>query len=61
MTKQPVRTAGVAVRVPPFFGAEHVAILDGRLQKWTRESRPLESGPATPRKARFAALARMMW
>jgi thiosulfate/3-mercaptopyruvate sulfurtransferase len=39
------------------FGAEQVAILDGGLQKWLREKRPLESGPASPRQARFDAAA----
>ncbi|MEO7814746.1 MAG: 3-mercaptopyruvate sulfurtransferase [Sphingomicrobium sp.] len=37
------------------FGAERVAILDGGLQKWVREGRPLESGAASPRKSRFDA------
>jgi thiosulfate/3-mercaptopyruvate sulfurtransferase len=37
------------------FGAERVAILDGGLQKWRSEGRPMESGEAAPRKARFVA------
>lgn len=40
------------------FGAERVAILDGGLQKWRTEGRPLESGEATPRRARFDARQR---
>ena len=34
-----------------------MAILDGGLQKWRREGRPVESAPASPRKARFDARA----
>lgn len=37
------------------FGAERVAILDGGLQKWRAEDRPIESGAARPREARFDA------
>jgi len=35
------------------FGAERVAILDGGFQKWRAEGRPVESGEARPREARF--------
>jgi thiosulfate/3-mercaptopyruvate sulfurtransferase len=35
------------------FGAERVAILDGGLQKWRSEGRPVEGGPARPRSAKF--------
>lgn len=30
------------------FGHERAAVLDGGLQKWNKESRPIESGPARP-------------
>jgi thiosulfate/3-mercaptopyruvate sulfurtransferase len=40
------------------FGAANVAILDGGLDKWKRESRPLESGEPAPREAVFQAQAR---
>src|SRR5687768_14005366 len=40
------------------FGAERVAMLDGGFQKWRREVRPVESGQARPRKARFDAVER---
>lgn len=51
----PYRTAARGWFMLRHFGAERVAILDGGLPKWTREGRPLESGEARPRKARFAA------
>lgn len=37
------------------FGAENVFVLEGGLPKWQAEGRPLESGPARPKPARFAA------
>jgi thiosulfate/3-mercaptopyruvate sulfurtransferase len=37
------------------FGAHHVAILDGGLQKWKAEGRPLESGRNAVRHAHFTA------
>lgn len=37
------------------FGHSNVRILDGGLQKWRAEGRPLQSGPASPRAARFTA------
>ena len=49
----PLRSAARGWFMLRHFGAERVAILDGGLQKWRREGRPLESGPAKPRKARF--------
>ena len=49
----PYRTAARGWFMLRHFGAEKVAILDGGLQKWMREGRPLESGPATPRSVRF--------
>ena len=51
----PLRSAARGWFMLRHFGAERVAILDGGMQKWTRESRPLESGPAVPRKTRFDA------
>ena len=53
----PLRSAARGWFMFRHFGAERVAILDGGLQKWQREGRPLESGPATPRSARFDARA----
>ena len=40
------------------FGAEQVAVLDGGFQKWLAEGRPVESGDAEARAARFAARER---
>lgn len=38
------------------FGFDNAAVLDGGFQKWTREGRPVETGPAKPRPAgEFAA------
>ena len=54
----PYRTAARGWFMLRHFGAERVAILDGGLQKWTREGRPLESGEARPRQARFDAVER---
>lgn len=51
----PLRSAARGWFMMRHFGAERVAILDGGFQKWTRESRPVESGPATPRTTRFDA------
>ncbi|MEO6580605.1 MAG: 3-mercaptopyruvate sulfurtransferase [Sphingomicrobium sp.] len=51
----PLRTAARGWFMFRHFGAERVAILDGGLQKWKRESRRLESGAAIPRKVRFDA------
>jgi len=51
----PLRTAARGWFMLRHFGAERVAILDGGLQKWRREGRLLESGPARPRQARFDA------
>ena len=51
----PLRTAARGWFMLRHFGAERVAILDGGLQKWRREGRPVESGAASPRNARFDA------
>ena len=51
----PLRSAARGWFMLRHFGAERVAILDGGLQKWKRESRPLENGPAVPRKTHFVA------
>ena len=54
----PLRTAARGWFMFRHFGAERVAILDGGFQKWRSEGRPVESGEATPRQARFHALER---
>jgi len=51
----PLRTAARGWFMFRHFGAERVAVLDGGLQKWRSEGRPLESGEAKPRKSRFDA------
>ena len=53
----PLRTAARGWFMFRHFGAERVAIVDGGLQKWRREGRPVESGDERPRKARFDARA----
>ena len=55
MTISPLRTAARGWFMFRHFGAERVAILDGGFQKWRAEGRPVESGEARPRKARFDA------
>ena len=54
----PLRTAARGWFMFRHFGAERVAILDGGFQKWRGEGRPVESGEARPREARFDANAR---
>ena len=54
----PLRTAARGWFMFRHFGAERVAILDGGLQKWRAEGRPIESGEARPRQARFDARPR---
>ena len=53
----PLRTAARGWFMMRYFGAERVAILDGGFQKWRREGRAVESGPATMRTVRFDAVA----
>jgi thiosulfate/3-mercaptopyruvate sulfurtransferase len=54
----PLRTAARGWFMFRHFGAERVAILDGGFQKWRSEGRPVDSGEARPRKARFDAQER---
>jgi thiosulfate/3-mercaptopyruvate sulfurtransferase len=49
----PTRTAVRGWFMLRHFGAEKVAILDGGFQKWSAESRPVESGEPAARNARF--------
>jgi thiosulfate/3-mercaptopyruvate sulfurtransferase len=51
----PLRTAARGWFMLRHFGAEHVAILDGGLQKWVAEGRPSEAGEPEPKRASFAA------
>jgi thiosulfate/3-mercaptopyruvate sulfurtransferase len=51
----PIHTAPRGWFMLRHFGAKDVAVLDGGLPKWVAEGRPIESGDATPRTARFAA------
>lgn len=51
----PLRTAARGWFMLRHFGASRVAILDGGLQKWVAEGRPIESGEPAPRAARFEA------
>jgi thiosulfate/3-mercaptopyruvate sulfurtransferase len=53
----PLRTAARGWFMFRHFGAERVAILDGGFRKWRSEGRPVESGQASPRAARFDAHA----
>ncbi|HXG82209.1 MAG TPA: sulfurtransferase [Sphingomicrobium sp.] len=54
----PLRTAARGWFMFRHFGAERVAILDGGFRKWRSEGRPVESGEARPRNARFHAVER---
>ena len=48
----PLRTAARGWFMFRHFGAQQVAVLDGGLQKWLAEGRPVESGEARPRTGR---------
>lgn len=50
-----VKTAARAWFMLKFFGANHVAILDGGLAKWKAEGRALESGTQRLRERHFTA------
>ena len=54
----PLRSAARAWFMLRHFGADRVAILDGGMAKWKAEHRPLATGKAQPRTARFDAVAR---
>lgn len=49
----PLHSAARAWWMLNAFGARNVALLDGGLQKWKAEGRPLESGGARPRPGHF--------
>lgn len=51
----PLHSAARAWWMLKAFGAHHVAILDGGLQKWTAEGRPVEAGRSAPRHGHFIA------
>jgi len=53
----PLRSAARGWFMLRHFGAPRVAILDGGLQKWVAEGRPVESGKSAIRAARFDAVA----
>ncbi|HEY0163760.1 MAG TPA: 3-mercaptopyruvate sulfurtransferase [Sphingomicrobium sp.] len=54
----PLRTAARGWFMLRHFGADRAAILDGGLQKWLAEGRPVESGEPAPRTVRFEASER---
>ena len=54
----PIRTAARGWFMLRHFGAKSVSILDGGLQKWSAEGRPVESGEPAVRRARFEAVER---
>lgn len=49
----PLRTAARGWFMFRHFGAQRVAILDGGLQRWTAEGRPVETGEPPARRALF--------
>jgi thiosulfate/3-mercaptopyruvate sulfurtransferase len=53
----PIHTAARGWFTLRHFGARSVAVLDGGLQKWVAEGRPIERGEPQPREARFEAKA----
>ena len=54
----PIRTAARGWFMLRHFGARHVAILDGGLQKWTAEGRETRSGEEPVSPARFTSVER---
>jgi thiosulfate/3-mercaptopyruvate sulfurtransferase len=54
----PIHTAARGWFTLRHFGAREIAVLDGGFQKWTAESRPVESGQPEQRVARFDATER---
>jgi thiosulfate/3-mercaptopyruvate sulfurtransferase len=54
----PLRTAARGWFMLRHFGSREVAILDGGLQKWLAEGRPVESGEPAAREARYDAIER---
>lgn len=54
----PLRSAARGWFMLRHFGAGQVAVLDGGFQKWRAEGRPVESGAARARAARFDVVAR---
>jgi thiosulfate/3-mercaptopyruvate sulfurtransferase len=52
----PLHSAARAWWMLKIFGAHHVAILDGGLQKWKAEGRPLEAGRPQVRHGHFTPL-----
>lgn len=54
----PLRSAARGWFMFRHFGAEQVAILDGGLQKWLAEGRPVEGGYPVERPSSFEAVAR---
>ena len=54
----PLRTSARGWFMLRHFGADRVAILDGGMQKWLAEGRPVESGEPEPRKVSFDAVER---
>ena len=49
----PVRSAARGWFTLRHFGSDKVAILDGGLERWRSEGRPMESGEPAPRRARW--------
>lgn len=49
----PLHSAARAWWMLTAFGARHVAVLDGGLQKWTAEGRPVEAGMPEARRGHF--------
>src|SRR3954451_21871005 len=49
----PIHTAARGWFTLRHFGARDVAVLDGGMQKWVAEGRPIESAETAPKSARF--------